>query len=433
MKVCTAPKHKVRKALVLVAVLWMVVLATVIVAAIGQDSRLDMRLCLAGGEQVRGRWALRAGVEKAIAVLNDDTKRADSLTDLWSDNEDDLIGIELEQCQFDVEVIDEASKLNVNTASKSELLELDNMTDEIADAIIDWRDKDDNPANSGVESGYYLNLPYGYKIRNGPFQTTRELLLVKGVSAELLYGEDTNLNGKLDYNEKDGEANWPPDNGDDVLNQGWIAYLTCYSYDNNKDALGDDRININKADEKELVKSLNISKSYAKWIVENRKKNQYKSIADLINKNSPKKAKKKRGKDSESAEPLDLQTFCKIADKITVNKEKKIPGRVNINTASRVVLAALLGGNEKLADSITAYREGLIGGMESIADVMDADSVNIDTFKKIANYITTRCSVFTIRCVAGSDKTGAMYQAEAVVDRAQRPVAILYRYQGANN
>jgi len=418
---------------VLVAVLWAVVLATVIVASIAQDSRLETRICLAGGEAVRGKWALRAGVEKAIAILNDDLKTSDSLDDLWSDNEDELFDVELGQATFDIRIIDEASKLNINTASKKRLLGLENMTEEIADAIIDWRDKNDDTSPGGAEEGYYLNLPYGYRIRNGPFRTLRELLLVKGVTTELLYGEDTNLNGLLDYNEKDGDENPPSDDGDDVLDAGWIDKLTCYSYDINQDAGGNGRVNINEADEKKLAKSLNISQSCAKWIVQNRKNKGYKSIGELITRNSPERPSKQQGRNSGQAAAMDLETFANIADKITVTNDKTIPGRVNINTAPKEVLTALLDGDAKLAENIISYRSSLAGGMVSIADVMKADSISIDVFKKIANEITTRCSVFMVRSLAKSERTGAVYQSEAVIDRASRPAVILYQYMGANN
>jgi len=428
-----------KKGLVLVAVLWVLVLLMVIVAAATRSSRLNGKVCLARCEELRCRWACRSGTETAIAVLNEDLRASDSLTDLWSENEEDFNDIGLQQCRFDVLVVDESAKLNVNTATKKQLLELPDMTEEIADSIIDWRDKDDNPGPNGAEGGYYENLRYGYAIRNGPFKTIREVLLVKNVTAELLYGEDTNFNGELDYNERDGNKTAPADDGDDQLDRGWIAYLTCYSYDKNKDAGGDERININEADEKKLEESLKIKKSYAKWIVENRKQDKYKSIADLINDKSPKKAGRDSGKDSEQAQPLDLETFSSIADKITVTGDKTIQGRVNVNTASKTVLAALLDGGDaadQLADDIITYREGLPNGMQSIAEVLEAGSVKIDTFKKIADYITTRSDVFTIRCFAMAERNGisaATLQTEAVADRSSTPCRILYWYQGANN
>ena len=150
--------------LVLVGVLWVVVVLMVIAVAVGRNSRLDTRVCLVGTEELRCKWTCRAGVETAIAVLNDDLRASDGLTDLWSENEEDFNDIGLERCWFTVRVVDEASKLNVNTATKEQLLGLEYMSEEIADAIIDWRDKNERPSEAGVEGGYYQNLRYGYVI-----------------------------------------------------------------------------------------------------------------------------------------------------------------------------------------------------------------------------------------------------------------------------
>ena len=173
------------KGLVLVTVLWVTVVLMVIVAVLGRQSRLDTKICRARIEGVRCKWASRAGIEKAIGILNEDTRESDCLIDLWSDNEEDFNDIYLESCWFTVRVIDEASKLNINTVTKGQLLALPEMLEEIADAIIDWRDDDDTPSAGGVESGYYENLQYGYKARNGAFRTIRELLLVKDVTDQL--------------------------------------------------------------------------------------------------------------------------------------------------------------------------------------------------------------------------------------------------------
>jgi len=428
-----------KKGLVLVAVLWLMVVLMAMVATVGRNSRLDTKVSLLRMEQLRCKWACRAGTETAIGVLNEDTKESDSLTDLWSDNDEDFNDIILEKCFFTVWVVDEASKLNINTAAKEQFLGLEYMTEEIADAIIDWRDKDDTPSTAGAEAGYYENLPFGYMTRNGPFRTVRELLLVKDVTEEFFYGEDTNFNGQLDYNERDGDSSPPVDDEDSELDMGWIAYLTCYSYDNNKDTSGNKRIDINKANENQLVRSLNIKSSQAEWIVDERPKNGYKSIGDLISNKSPKTAPRSSKGGSDEPEPLDLQTFSQIADKITINSDEKIPGRVNINTASKEVLAALLGGGdsaEQIAEEIVAYRESLMYGMESITELMQLGSISIDTFKNIANFITTRSDVFTIHCVATADRNeteGLTLPTEAVVDRSSSPCEILYWYQGAGN
>lgn len=53
------------------------------------------------------------------------------------------------------------------------------------------------------------------------------------MTAELLYGEDTNRNGLLDSNEDDAGASEPFDNADGVLDAGWSDYLTVTSRENN--------------------------------------------------------------------------------------------------------------------------------------------------------------------------------------------------------
>lgn len=423
-----------KNGLIIVAVLWVVMILNVIVATAGHNGRLEMRVRQIRTEEHRCKWACRAGIEKVIGILNEDLRESDSLTDLWSDNDEDLNNVGLEQCRFSIRVTDESGKLNINTATKEQLLALPYMESYIADAIIDWRDENDTISSEGVEGGYYQNLPFGYSIRNGPFKTIRELLLVKGVTEELLYGKDTNFNRKLDYNERDGDRNPPSDDGDNELDEGWIAYLSCYSYDRNVDAEGNRRININQADERQMETSLGISRQVARWIVQRRQDNEFESIADLINNDSPIKPSEDSQGDSE---PIDLQTFALIADKITVKNDTEIQGKINVNTAPEEVLTVLFGNDDeavKVAENIIAYRNSLADGMQSIAELLNA--LSIDNFKNIAELVTTRSNVFTIRCFATADRgdsDGIIMQTEAVVDRNTSPCRVLYWYQGTGN
>jgi general secretion pathway protein K len=445
----------------LVIVLWVVVVMTAIVAIVGQTSRLDMKIASSAMDELRCKWACRAGVETAIANLNEDARDSDSLLDLWSDNDEDFNNVQLERCTYSVRVRDEAGKLNVNTATKEQLMALPYMQESIVNAILDWRDGDDDVQIEGAEAGYYENMPFPYTIRNGPFKTIRELLRVKDMTEGLLYGEDTNLDGRLNANEMDGELSPPLDNGDDYLDEGWIAYLTCYSYERNVDAQGNKRVNINQADASQLERDLGIKGPQARWIVQNRGQG-YKSIADLIASDSspraaggpgggqPQPANESQGnpqrqgdqenqgnqRNQEPAEPLDLQTFAQIADRITIRGEDRIPGKVNINTASWEVLVALFGGSEQAqqaAYSILSQRSSLLYGFQSIADLVNVPSVGIEGFKKVADQITIRSDVFTIRCFARADVSNARLQTETVVDRSQTPGTVLYWCQGAND
>ena len=426
-------RRRDNKGLILVAVLWIVVLMTSIVAIVGQTSRLNMKMSSAALDETRCRWACRAGTEMAIALLNEDLRDTDCLMDLWSDNDEDLNDVSLERCQYSVRVTDEAGKLNVNTATKEQLMGLPYMESHIADAILDWRDGDANPRAEGAEVGYYENLPFPYTIRNGPLKTIRELLQVKGMTKDFLYGEDTNLNDQLDYTEMDGEVSPPIDNGDSYLDKGWIAYLSCYSYEKNVDAEGNNRININEAGERQLQNGLGLTRGQAQWIVQNRGSG-FQSVAHLLNNNAAEKPPESSG-NSEAPQPIDRQTFGQIVDRITISGEARLPGKVNINTAPKEVLVSLLGGSEQadqLAQNILAERSGRLYGFTTMADLLSVPSMTINRLKSIANQITVRSDVFTIRCFATADVSGARLQTECVVDRGASPCTILYWYQGAN-
>lgn len=142
-------------------------------------------------------------------------------------------------------ITDEAAKLNLNTATEAQLRILVRAAvgeeneefdpQRIVDAILDWRDPDRNARgeDGDTEGEYYRRLPRPYGVKNGPFDTVEELLLVKGVTGHVLYGEDFDRNGLLTPNEDDGDETFPPDNEDGVLNRGLYPYLTVLSEENN--------------------------------------------------------------------------------------------------------------------------------------------------------------------------------------------------------
>ena len=417
-------KKKYKSGLVLVTVLWVKVLLTLIVTVVAHNALLDVKISRGVvGEQIRCKWASRAGVETAIGLLAEDERASDSFNDVWADSPADMNSVALDGCGFSAEVIDEASKLNINTATKAQLLWIPDMTEEIADSILDWRDGDDDIRQGGAEVGYYFNMPYGYMIRNGQFKTIRELLLVKGVTEGLLYGSS----------------------GDEYVseyNKGWIHYFTCYSYCENTDAEGNARVNINKANEKKLSKDLSIKRPQAKWIIENR---SYQTIADLIAKqgqggssNQQSSQNQKSGGNSQQqkqqqSKPLDLNTLYTIADKITVTNAKTIAGLVNVNTASLTVLTALFEGDEQLALDVISYREGLESGIESVAQLYEVKSLTTDKAKKYIDKVTTRSNIYSVRSTGSSELTQAVCKVEAVVDRGNEETAakILYYCAGA--
>lgn len=155
------------------------------------------------------------------------------------------------------------------TDSASRLLMIPGMTYELADAILDFIDDDETPRTYGCESEYYGGLQPAYSSKNSPLESLDELLLVRGVTPEYLYGEDFNRNGLLDPNENDGDASWPPDNADGALQFGWSAYLTVFGREKNTRWDGSTRININNNNLAELYDQLeqNFDATVAQFVV----------------------------------------------------------------------------------------------------------------------------------------------------------------------
>ena len=131
----------------------------------------------------------------------------------------------------------ESAKLNVNTLlaegaedqAADRLMALPGMTAEIADASLDWLDADETPRLNGGEADAYAQAKPPYQPRNGPIADIDELLLVRGVTPELLYGVDQNRNHVIDAAESPRGMLLEVDNKDELLNRGWAAYLTTTS------------------------------------------------------------------------------------------------------------------------------------------------------------------------------------------------------------
>jgi DNA uptake protein ComE-like DNA-binding protein len=161
---------------------------------------------------------------------------------------------------------DEAAKLNLNVLlaegaedqAQFRLLALPGMTPQIADAILDWLDPDDAPRPFGAERESYAQFDPPYEPRNGPIASLDELLLVRGVTPELLYGLDQNRNFFVDAGETARGVLTQIDNTEGLLNRGWSSYLTLNSVEAMAAALGGP-VDVNGPDLQSLYNSLKTS------------------------------------------------------------------------------------------------------------------------------------------------------------------------------
>ena len=238
---------------------------------------------------------------------------------------------------------DLGGRVNLNTATREMLLALPEMTEAIADAIIDWRDTDDELSPMGAENEYYMQLDEPYQCKNDRFESVEELLLVKGVTRELLFGEDYNQNGLLDLNEDDGDGMLPRDDKDGVLDYGWAVYLTVDSQHPNVSANGEERVNVNERQNRRLEQLLlnKLESSSRAQLVYNlaRTRRPFSNIFDFYQKTT-----------------LTREEFALIADLITTSDEGMLLGRININTAPYHVLMTLPGFESSDAYSVIFTR-----------------------------------------------------------------------------
>ncbi len=146
-------------------------------------------------------------------------------------------------------ISDEESRLNVNSADSNTLTHIQGITSDVVAAILDWRDRDNNVTPGGAESAYYLALQPPYQARNGPILTVRELLMVRGISQDLLFGQDTHQNGFLTTTPDNESDNEHADSRASDVDAGWASILTVDSSVKNVNAGGQDRVNVQNADE----------------------------------------------------------------------------------------------------------------------------------------------------------------------------------------
>lgn len=297
-----------RRGSVLILVLVLVPILALGAYAFNHAMRAETAGSRAAAMQGQSRWLANAGVEYARSVLANKTIfTTQNALDLYN-NPGHFAAQPVADAQsgtpagmFSLVSADEKKEGSIRYGFESEcakiplgggkvplrkeaLMALPNMTDEIAEAIMDYIDADDMPQPNGAESTYYAGLNPPRQARNGPPLCVDELLQVRGVTPALLYGNDANMDGIAQKNETDGKESWPNDSGDGALNRGWYRYFTIHSIADNSKADGTQRTNVN-GDQTAVAKKLtetfgmNIAAYYVGYKSKN---NNLVSIADLV-------------------------------------------------------------------------------------------------------------------------------------------------------
>jgi type II secretory pathway component PulK len=300
-------------------------------------------------------------------------------------------------------LVDEASKLNLNVVTLEMLEQLPRITPELAAAIIDWRDTDDDVTQGGAESETYLRRNPAYRCKNADFESVDELRLVQGVDLDILFGEDANLNGILDPNENDATVSLPNDNRDGQWDPGLFEYLTVYSRQPStltnvndrtqlasllNDKFGSDRAN-------QVLAGLGGTLGSVRSLL------QFYILSGMTS-----------------------DEFYQIEGSLTVTNGGMI-GLVNVNTASEAVLACLPGIGTDNAPTLVAYRQSNPDKLNSVAWVKDA--LQREVALQAGLYLTGRTYQFTADIAAIGHHGRGYRRVKFVFDTSQGAPKIRYR------
>lgn len=312
-------------------------------------------------------------------------------------------------------LVDESSKLNLNTATLEMLEALPRMTPELAAAILDWRDADSDATANGAESDTYLRRNPAYNAKNGKFESVEELRLLQGSDMELLVGEDTNMNGVLDANENDGMTSAPYDNKDGKLDAGILEYVTTYSRESNLRTNGSPRINIRQGGQQELQQVAGVL----------REKLAADRANQIIRQLGPTQGGFRSTLEFFIRSRMTAEEFGLVGGDITVTNGAFIEGLVNVNTASSEVLACIPGIGTDKAPSLISYRLSNPDKLTSAAWVVEV--LGQASAIQAGPYITGQSSVFSADIAAVGHHGRGFRRSRFIFDLSEGTPRVAYR------
>lgn len=321
-------------------------------------------------------------------------------------------------------LVDEASKLNLNTVGTNTLMSMPNVSSDFADAIIDWRSTN----GLGLYSLDYNSL--GYDDKNDPFETVDELRLVYGATMDVLAGNDLNLNGVLDSNEKGTGAGGQ-------VQPGLLEYCTVYTREpnflvyNGEDILLTNVSTVSQANLDALLSGASVSTSYASQLYSYLHPGPgvtrvFNGILDFC----------VHCKDA----GMSSEDFTKIYPNATTSASTYIRGRININTASLTVLTALFWGvgynqgvdestAQSAAQSVINYRQQNQQSLNSVAWIVDALGTSSPVIKALqtGDFITVHTYQFSADIAAVGPYGRGYRRVKFIFDTSDGSPVILYR------
>jgi len=178
--------HSDIQGIALVSVLWVIVLLTLMAAAISATSRSSGQLTNNLRYATQARYAAEAGMQWAFWGLDIPADQIPWLAD------GSVYEMPLADMLIQVAVVDENGKIGLNVATEAMLKPLlvaaevdDSRVDSLVDAILDWRDDDDLTRLNGAEDEDYLQAGLEWESKDAPFESIMELKQILGMDDQV--------------------------------------------------------------------------------------------------------------------------------------------------------------------------------------------------------------------------------------------------------
>ena len=251
---------------VIILLAWVLVALSLIALSFSSSVRMEVRATVNEVDLKQSYYIARSGVYYSInRILLQALKPAPPGAGQEADEdvERGKLRFSMANGAAEIAVTDETGKINVNLASEEILHSLmqqvglsRNEEDAVVDGILDWRDGDHDIRANGAEDSYYMDLPQPYHIKDGPLDNVEELLLIKGMTPEIFYGQVFK-----DESGKEGNRG------------GLVNFLTTYTFVN--------RININSAPIEVLASLPGMDRQRAQAIIERRQQQPFGNPTEL--------------------------------------------------------------------------------------------------------------------------------------------------------
>ena len=371
--------YKEQSGLSLISTLWILTILSILAAQLLYSIHIEQRTQRNFLDRSKFHYAARAGFEWTLAVMRGDQTPFDSLGETWAEPIQGQVedGIQIGNfLNYQVTVVDEASKVNINIADVGLVSNLlaqagaspdDALTEDLANKIVEGR----------------------------PYRTVRDLARVEGMTSELLYGvqqEMVSVSGQPSAVNQRFPTDTP---------LGLVDLATIYSVDASTDPNGEPLVDINTADAEALTKVSGqqnqpvFTQAEAESLIQQRDFDKFSALMDVqavsdeLFNNIRDQLTTEDTNEGETGEETNDPEGNFVPGQRGTSQGADEGGKVNINTADVETLESLEGIDQGIAERIVSHREGQ-GLFQNIDAIKEVKMLTQQEFISIVDKITLK-------------------------------------------